>query len=84
MGESCSSAWPGRTVPYNFFAPRLEVQVSTSAWGGIGDLRDVIALARRGLLTPKIVTYAFDQIPDAFHALEVGSLEGRAVILPNG
>ena len=74
----------GGTVPYGFFAPKLEVQVSTSAWGGIGDLRDVIALARRGVLTPKVATYAFDKIPDAFRALEAGSLEGRAVILPNG
>ncbi len=56
--------------------------MSSSAWGSIGDLRDVIALARDGLITPKVTTYQFDQIPDAFRALEAGSLEGRAVIVP--
>jgi propanol-preferring alcohol dehydrogenase len=74
----------GGTVPYGLFATKWEVQVTSTMWGGIGDLRDVIALGRRGLLTPKVTTYDFDHIPDAFHALEDGTLEGRAVILPNG
>ena len=74
----------GGTVPFGFFAGRPEVQASSSSWGGIGDLRDVIALARRGLVTPKVTTYAFDKIPEALHALETGAVEGRAVILPNG
>ena len=53
-------------------------------WGSITDLRDVIALARDGVLEPTVTTFGFDQIPDAFAALEGGALEGRAVILPNG
>ena len=51
-------------------------------WGSINDLRDVIALARSGLIEPKVTTYGFDQIPEAFHELESGTLEGRAVIVP--
>ena len=39
----------GGSIPYSFFSPRFEVQVSSSAWGSITDLRDVIALARDGL-----------------------------------
>ena len=74
----------GGAVPFSFFAAKPEVQVSTSMWGGIGDLRGVIALAQRGLLTPKITTYDFEEIPEALHALETGVVEGRAVILPNG
>jgi propanol-preferring alcohol dehydrogenase len=53
-------------------------------WGSTSDLRDVIALAEKGRLVPKITTFDFDHIPDAFHALEHGTLEGRAVILPHG
>jgi propanol-preferring alcohol dehydrogenase len=72
----------GGTVPYSFFATKLEVELSTSAWGSITDLRDVIALARNGLVEPKVTTFKFDEIPDAFRALEDGTLEGRGVIVP--
>jgi propanol-preferring alcohol dehydrogenase len=53
-------------------------------WGSLGDLRDVIALAADGHITPKVKTFGFDDIPGAFAALESGALEGRAVVLPNG
>ena len=42
----------------------------------------MIALARDGLIEPKVTTYGFDEIPEAFRALEDGTLEGRAVIVP--
>ncbi len=74
----------GGTIPYNFWATKFEVQLSTSSWGGLTDLQDVIALARSGLLTPKVQTFGFEQIPAAFEALEKGAIEGRGVILPNG
>ena len=72
----------GGSVPYSFWATKGEVELTTSMWGSIPDLRDVIALARDGLLEPKISTFKFDEIPDAFRALEDGTLEGRAVIVP--
>lgn len=72
----------GGSVPYSLWATKFEVEVSTSMWGGIGDLRDVIALARDGLIEPKVSTFKFDEIPVAFGALEDGTLEGRAVIVP--
>ena len=74
----------GGSIPYTLWATRFEVEVATSMWGGTTDLRDVIALAQTGQLTPKVTTYGFDEIPTAFSALESGTLEGRAVILPNG
>jgi propanol-preferring alcohol dehydrogenase len=74
----------GGTVAYNFWSTRYEVQLSTTMWGSTRDLRDVIALAERGLIVPKITTFAFDDIPSAFRKLEEGTLEGRAVILPDG
>jgi propanol-preferring alcohol dehydrogenase len=74
----------GGAVPWSFWATKFEVELSVSTWGSISDLREVIALARSGLIAPTVTTYAFDDIPAAFDALESGSLEGRAVILPNG
>jgi alcohol dehydrogenase, propanol-preferring len=72
----------GGSIPYSMWATKFEVEVSTSIWGSITDLRDVIALAQNGLLEPRVATYPFDKIPDAFAALEGGTLEGRAVIVP--
>jgi alcohol dehydrogenase, propanol-preferring len=72
----------GGTVPYSLWATKFEVELSTSMWGSISDLRDVIALARDGLIEPKVTTFKFDEIPHAFEALENGTLEGRAVIVP--
>jgi propanol-preferring alcohol dehydrogenase len=74
----------GGTVPWQFWATKYEVELTNTVWGSIGDLREVIALARDGLIKPRVSTYGFDQIPAAFEALESGRLEGRAVILPNG
>lgn len=48
------------------------------------DLREVIALAGTGVLQPKLTTFAFDQAPAAYQALHDGTLEGRAVVLPDG
>ena len=72
----------GGSVPYSLWATKFEVEVSTAMWGSISDLGDVIALARDGLIEPKVTTFKFDEIPSAFHALEEGTLEGRAVIVP--
>jgi alcohol dehydrogenase, propanol-preferring len=72
----------GGSVPYSFWATKGEVELTTAMWGSIPDLRDVIALARDGLIVPKVSTFTFDEIPAAFRALEDGTLEGRAVIVP--
>jgi propanol-preferring alcohol dehydrogenase len=72
----------GGSIPYTLWATKFEVEVSTAMWGSISDLGDVIALARAGLIEPKVTTFKFDEIPSAFHALEEATLEGRAVIVP--
>lgn len=74
----------GGVFPYHLWSTKWEVQVSSSMWGSVADLRAVIGLAERGLLKPKITTFTFDHAPAAYAALEHGTLEGRAVVLPNG
>jgi propanol-preferring alcohol dehydrogenase len=72
----------GGSVLYSLGATNTEVELSTSLWGSRSDLRDVIALARYGLIEPKVATFPFGEIPQAIRALEDGALEGRAVIVP--
>ncbi len=74
----------GGVFPYHLWATKWEVQVSSSMWGSLSDLREVIALAGHGVLRPRLTTFSFDRTPDAYHALREGTLDGRAVVLPNG
>ena len=69
------------SVSWGLGATKSEVELSTSLWGSIPDLHDVIALARDGLLEPKVTTFKFDEIPQAIRALDDGALHGRAVIV---
>jgi alcohol dehydrogenase, propanol-preferring len=72
----------GGYVPYGMGVTASEVELSTAMGGSRSDLHDVIALARDGLIKPKVTTFAFQQIPQAIRALKDGGLEGRAVIVP--
>ncbi len=74
----------GGSAAFGFFGVAPEAEVSSSFWGSITDLREVIALAERGLIVPKVTTYAFDKISEGYHDLESGAVDGRAVVLPNG
>jgi propanol-preferring alcohol dehydrogenase len=70
------------SISYGMGVTSTEVELSTSFWGSRSDLQGVIALARDGLLEPKITTFPFEEIPQAIRALEDGTLEGRAVVVP--
>ena len=40
-------------------------------------------LAARGLLHPTVTTFPLDQATEAYARLAAGTLEGRAVVVPN-
>ena len=50
--------------------------------GSLVDLAEVVALAESGRVRPEIQHFAFDQIEEAYQALQEGKVVGRAVILP--
>jgi propanol-preferring alcohol dehydrogenase len=70
------------SVPYGMGVTNSEVELSTVFSGSRSDLHDVVALTRDGLLKPTVATFPFEDIPRAIRALEDGTLEGRAVIVP--
>jgi propanol-preferring alcohol dehydrogenase len=72
----------GGTLPFSFFAMPYEATLSTTYWGTIPELFEVIALAERGLVTATVQRYALDDALDAYEAMRSGALEGRAVITP--
>lgn len=62
---------------------RFEVLFETTLWGTIKELREVIALAENGRLTPiEIETAPLDRINEVYARLKRGDVRGRAVITP--
>jgi alcohol dehydrogenase, propanol-preferring len=62
---------------------RFEVQFEATLWGTIKELREVIALAESGRLTPiPIEVSPLDRINDVYMRLKRGAIAGRAVIAP--
>jgi alcohol dehydrogenase, propanol-preferring len=56
--------------------------VFTFQGSNIADARAVLALAESGRIRCDIDRFAFDQIADAYAAMEAGTLRGRAVVTP--
>jgi len=62
---------------------RPEVRFSTSWWGNISELREVLALAESGRLTPiPLEFWPLDQINEVSRRMKQGEVPGRAVITP--
>jgi propanol-preferring alcohol dehydrogenase len=67
---------------WNFYALPYEVNLTTSFWGTLPELHEVIALAQRELITPHIQRFPLDQAVHAYQLMEKGQLSGRAVVVP--
>lgn len=72
----------GGSVDVGFFRLATEVSVQTMNWGSLPELRDVVALAATGRLTPHIETYPLDDAIEVYERLRAGDIDGRAVIVP--
>ncbi|MFV0253209.1 MAG: NAD(P)-dependent alcohol dehydrogenase [Beutenbergiaceae bacterium] len=72
----------GGSLPIAFYTLPMEASVTTSAWGNLNDLVEVLALAQAGKLVSRTQVYGLDQINDGFAELERGAVPGRAVLNP--
>lgn len=62
---------------------RPEVSFTVSFWGNIKELREVLAMADQGLLTPIPLEFApLDRINEIYQRVHDGQVQGRAVITP--
>jgi alcohol dehydrogenase, propanol-preferring len=63
---------------------RFEVLYEATLWGTIKELREVVALAESGRLTPIAAeTAPLKDINRVYRRLKAGEVQGRAVITPN-
>lgn len=82
MGDITIVGIGGGTLTTGFFQMPYDVSVQTTYWGSRPELVEVLELAARGLLRPKVTTFTLDTAVDAYRQMAAGRLEGRAVIVP--
>jgi alcohol dehydrogenase, propanol-preferring len=82
LGDLTIVGIAGGTLPVSFFSVPYEVSIQTTYWGSRPELLEVLDLAARGLVRPKVSTFTLESAMDAYLAMEAGRLEGRAVIVP--
>jgi propanol-preferring alcohol dehydrogenase len=69
-------------VTWNFYTLPYEVNLTTSFWGSLPELHEVIGLAQRGLIKSHVQRFPLADAMKAYELMEQGKLSGRAVIVP--
>jgi propanol-preferring alcohol dehydrogenase len=67
---------------WNFYALPYEVNLTTTFWGTLPELHEVIAMAGQGLIKPHIQRFPLEEAMGAYELMEQGQLSGRAVVVP--
>lgn len=83
-GEVAIVGIGGGSLPVGFGHLPFEVSVNSPYWGSRSELSEVLALARSGAVSVHTETFSLDEAPLAYERLHAGTINGRAVILPNG
>ena len=74
-GSFSFTATPRTTLP-------REVAILSTIAGNVGDLREVLDLARGGKVSATTTAYGLEDVEKAFADLRAGTITGRAVIAP--
>jgi propanol-preferring alcohol dehydrogenase len=72
----------GGTFPFRYGALPHATTIGYTFGGSLSDLAEVVALAESGRVRAQIQHFGFDQIEQAYQALQDGEIAGRAVIVP--
>ena len=82
MGHLCCVGVAMGTLPWNFMATAYEATVSSTFWGTVGELKEVVALAQQGKISLDTETYPLADAAATYAKLEAGQIKGRAIVLP--
>ena len=82
LGDLTVVGIAGGSLPFGFFSVPYEVSLQTTYWGTITELMELLDLARRGVVRAEYTTYPLADAPQAYAALQAGTLRGRAVVVP--
>jgi propanol-preferring alcohol dehydrogenase len=83
LGDFTLVGVAGGSMAFSFLSQAYEVSLQSVYWGSRSELADVLELAARGLIKPRINTYSLDRALDAYRDLAAGRVTGRAVIIPD-
>lgn len=72
----------GGALPVSFFGVPYGAQVSTSYWGTLPELIELVSIARAGKLRVETEVFPLERAPEAYDKLRRGEVRGRAVIVP--
>lgn len=67
---------------WNFYGVPYEVELTSTYWGTVEELHEVVDLYRAGKITPQVELFSLDDAPLAYEKLMAGELTGRAVVSP--
>jgi alcohol dehydrogenase, propanol-preferring len=72
----------GGRFEFSFDTVTVEASLTTTAWGSLSDLRDVVRLARRGRMRWEVERMPLKRARSAHDRLLAGSVAGRIVLVP--
>lgn len=61
---------------------KKECQYLGSLWGSYNDLREVMELAKKGLIKNHVQNFNLSEVNDALDLVREGKIRGRAVLIP--
>jgi len=74
----------GGSFPFSYLAVPTELAVTSTFYGSIPELNEVVALASAGTIKTEVELFPLEQVPLAYDRLRDGRVLGRAVVTPNG
>ena len=74
----------GGRLPVGYGALPFDVSVTVPYWGSVGELIEVVELARAGRISARTESFPLERADEAYARLRAGTLKGRAVITPHG
>ncbi len=74
----------GGSFPFSYLGVPNELSVASTFYGSIGELAEVVALARAGAIRARVELFPLEDAGRAYRLLQDGKIRGRAVITPNG
>ena len=72
----------GGRFEFSFDRVPVEASLTTTAWGSLADLREVVRLARRGRMRWTVERMPLRRARSAHDRLLAGSVAGRIVLVP--
>jgi alcohol dehydrogenase, propanol-preferring len=74
----------GGTLPLTFGTLPFDASITHPYWGSAIELAEVLDLARTGRIHAHVEHFPLERAAEAYQRMREGSLNGRAVITPNG